>query len=1641
MIYYNFRSFVLLILLTSPLFAFQPPAKETDIARKAFSLPELYLSNMALPLSPGLALTNRDALNGFVQHYGSQTTVYLDPRSGAAMNLVTSIPMIPGDGKGNHVALSGIARMLRRPVKSIDSLVVGDLFLNFVKQNHDVYGIDVRQLGAPRVTQINDYLWHISIPQTVNGIPVRWGRLLAVMNHGNLILSGTETWGNVAVDTTPSIPAAVALKKGFDFVGGLSASDRFWKNAALELIPFSPPQFTLGEAFDGPLGSGYGHHLAWVFGFQRMPELARWEMAVDAHSGELLYLSDKNNYVDKKIDGGIYPLTNTGVCPTNSTCGAMQPGTPMPWADTGLAFTNGAGVFDFPTAVNVTTTLNGLYVRINDSCGVANESAVGSVHLGGSNGNTDCVSGGSSPGNTPASRSGFYEVNRIAETARGYLPLNTWLQSQLTANMNLPQTCNAFWDGSTINFYQSGAGCRNTGEIAAVFDHEWGHGLDNNDSNGTLSDSSEGYADIASMFRLWSSCIGYGFFQTRDQGCGTTADGTGFNENEDQNGGLHCDLDCSGVRDADWDKHADHIPDGVGFVCNSCLGGGGQQSPSDNAGPCGRETHCAAAPSRQAAWDFAARDLPTAGFDATTSFIIADKIFYQGSGNIGAWHNCTCPSSADGCGAGNAYMQWLGADDDDGDISNGTPHMAALYAAFNRHGIACNSPTPANAGCSGGPTTAPTVTVQPKHNQNVINWNSISGATSYFVFRSEGFAGCNFGKTLIATVNATTYTDNEVSNGRQYNYVVSAVGSSTSCFTPASSCVSATPIACAGVPEFTRAVFSCNDSVTLELLDSDLAGDGQHDVTVSSTIESGGETVTLNETGPSTGFFTGTIGTTPNAPAADGLLSVANGNTITVSYNDASACGAPQTTTATAAVDCIAPGISNVVVSAITEQSANVTWNTDEPANSKVTYGIAPGPPASIVQDPGTFTQAHSLNLTSLAQCSNYVFSVTSNDPATNSTTDNNSGNFYTFTTTGLGVRMNDDLESGGANWIAAGPTDAIWQISTCDAFSGTHSFKAGATACPGIYADNAVSTLTSANPFPLGPAGHGYHLTFHEKYDVEQPFDLNMVQASTDGGVNWITIDQYTGSSGGWIPKDYDLSAIGGSAVLIRFVLTTDAQPSGQTGWYIDDIRIARVTPCTGTLAHFDQTIVDSCPASGPGDDDGILDPGENVTLTLTAENLGLSGVTGVSAVVTSVTPGITITSPNVAFPDIPSQGFAASTTPITFSIDASVACRSTIDFTVNYTANEGTWSSSFSLFVGGGNPFSMLAEGFEAGFPATWTIINGGSGGGAAQTWTTANPNNRVMDPPFSGKFAIADSDAAGAFATQDEQLIAPSLNATTCAAVKLQFSNQFHFFIEGFNEIGDVDVSTDGGTNWTNTLSLTGLDDGYPTPNTKTVDLTSIAAFQPNVKLRFHYYNANNDFWWAIDNVTVTCVPRICHNCGAQACLFCDNFNDGALPSPTDWTFSKSINPWSEDGDNLVATSLKKTSAVAKPIFGGCNGCSIEAGMKTAGGIGNRVSLFGWYVDKNNLVELMMKQEQGRWLLRQRSGGVIVKKTKGVSAINPNQPYVARVTFDGTAFTVFVDGVQLFTMTPAASVPTGTVGFQVKKTTGIFDYITVN
>jgi hypothetical protein len=82
-------------------------------------------------------------------------------------------------------------------------------------------------------------------------------------------------------------------------------------------------------------------------------------------------------------------------------------------------------------------------------------------------------------------------------------------QTNFQVNVNLNSTCNAYYDGSSINFYRSGGGCPNTG-FSNVVHHEYGHHVVQ--SGGSGQDAyGEGMADCVAVCIADDSVLAYGF--------------------------------------------------------------------------------------------------------------------------------------------------------------------------------------------------------------------------------------------------------------------------------------------------------------------------------------------------------------------------------------------------------------------------------------------------------------------------------------------------------------------------------------------------------------------------------------------------------------------------------------------------------------------------------------------------------------------------------------------------------------------------------------------------------------------------------------------------------------------------------------------------------------------------------------------------------------------------------------------------------------------------------------------------------------------------------------------------------------------------------------------------------------------------
>jgi hypothetical protein len=753
--------------LTRPVAAIVPP-EGGPAAPELFRHPDLSPSERSLAAQRIAEFSRRGAL---AELGVSATMTQVDLRTGRFLTLLPATPLLPGKGVGNTLTWQQLG-VAPPTTETALKQQAWDAFRSYLERHQGALGVNPRELPEPgRVTVIADDYLIIYAPRVVAGVPVDGSYVQANIKGGNLILLGAVNWGDLR---EPALPEWT-VEEAADVVARHTAPAQLgapWKGSELLWVPMASGAEVSAEQ----IGNGLTYRLAWAVRSDLGEPGGRYQALVDAKNGDLLALEDLRQYATtRRVVGGVYPVSNDGVAPD----GVEQLFWPMPFStvttNVGTFVTDIGGNLPLCVDGNVSTALAGPFIAINDNCGAVNLLSAGDLDFGSGPG-TDCTTPGvGGPGNTHASRSAYFELNMIKAMARGQLPSNMWLQQQLPANMNIQNTCNATWNGSAVNFFRSGGGCNNTGELAGVFDHEWGHGMDNNDANPTISNPGEGIADIYASLRLDDSCIGRNFRATNCGGYGNPCTA------------------CSGVRDIDWAKHTANTPFTLAGA-DACGTGG--------PAPCGGSVHCEGQVYSQAVWDLWNRDLTGAPFNLgkDLSREIATQLTFRGASGVGAWFACNggtggC-ANPDGCGCGatSGYQQYLAADDDNGNLADGTPHMAAINAAFARHTIACAVPAVTTAGCAGAPTGTPTVNATGIDRGVQLSWTPVAGATEYRVYRTDGVFSCDFGKQLVATVSGTSFEDQGLQNGREYSYQVLPMGSPDECFGGTiSACTAATP--------------------------------------------------------------------------------------------------------------------------------------------------------------------------------------------------------------------------------------------------------------------------------------------------------------------------------------------------------------------------------------------------------------------------------------------------------------------------------------------------------------------------------------------------------------------------------------------------------------------------------------------------------------------------------------------------------------------------------------------------------------------------------------------------------------------------------------------------------------------------------
>lgn len=460
-----------------------------------------------------------------------------------------------------------------------------------------------------------------------------------------------------------------------------------------------------------------------------------WEVDVlgqlgsEVPRGLLLRLSDADFSLTSReelvhtcdVSGTVYTRLTPGTLPDIVTNPTVQ--TPLAHVvvqtPQGNAITDINGNFNI---VGATAPLNAT-VKYDGPFTTTVNSATATYSLGVS---LTAASGNSIVMNSPASAlytaeaNSAYWVGRLRDWTRGLNPLDATADFDALSNVNLAQTCNAFFAGSSINFFTAGGGCVNT-SYSTVVVHEMGHWLNVNYGSGNGPDGfGEGNADVFAMYITDQPVVGDNFFT---------------------NGGI--------IR--------------TGLNTTAFCG--------DANGGCHGEVHFDGEVLMGALWKVRTRLKNSLG--ASAGALASDLLF---NGWMNGFNDTQIKTIV--------RTHWLMLDDNDGDLNNGTPHFNEINLGFADQGFPLYPLVPvAITGLTQLPNTTNEAGPYVVNVQAVANVAPPLSTPQLF-WRVDGGAYTPINMTFVSGTTYTASIPGHVSPAKIEYYVSASNSGGTTAFSP-----------------------------------------------------------------------------------------------------------------------------------------------------------------------------------------------------------------------------------------------------------------------------------------------------------------------------------------------------------------------------------------------------------------------------------------------------------------------------------------------------------------------------------------------------------------------------------------------------------------------------------------------------------------------------------------------------------------------------------------------------------------------------------------------------------------------------------------------------------------------------------------
>ena len=510
-----------------------------------------------------------------------------------------------------------LARPLLVGDKRNDRETAREAAISIAKQIPAAFGLARNALLYEVSTRKVANVWHSAFRLSYDGIPVRDCGLHTMIGSitGSLMTVMSDVPIALPNGSTPQIAAGYILAKIPSFLN---------EDKLNPIISITPPSLIYFHVrYAGKLRLAYE-----LMARQGSPSHA-WRLTVDAMTAQLLEKKDMLEYIGDTTTHAISGKLLANIHPQSPFDSSVTVGFPYTRivVDGKLIVTDSAGNWSADVG-SATPPFISIFADAyhhverhdapNDTLRLTNLAAPYRAIWNDSNSHA-------------AERDAYY----AAGYARRYaLKLDTALSAidaPFIVNVNLNETCNAFYDADSIslNFFKAGNNCSNSGEIADVVYHEFGHRVAHvryeNGANGNLINYTlgEGFADLISAFMRDDPRIGIGFFA------------------DDSSKVLrNCDNTKSFPHDINADPHIS------GEIVSGAL------------------------------WDL--RKLIGLGTD--------ERLFHEME-----WLNPDGPDETSPDILQSVFLQTLvdvlTVDDDDNDLTNGTPHSSQILEAFSKHGI------------------------------------------------------------------------------------------------------------------------------------------------------------------------------------------------------------------------------------------------------------------------------------------------------------------------------------------------------------------------------------------------------------------------------------------------------------------------------------------------------------------------------------------------------------------------------------------------------------------------------------------------------------------------------------------------------------------------------------------------------------------------------------------------------------------------------------------------------------------------------------------------------------------------------------------------------------------------------------------